>query len=144
MPRVQLPAVTPKRRAWHKGRIICQKRTLLPKQVWAICARLELANNARDLVLFNVAIDSKLLGCDPVTLTVTDLVNDERVRERVSVIQSKTKRSVQFELAENTCETVLAWVKSPEMLACRFIFLVGSTTVRTSQLANTVGWCVTG
>lgn len=43
MPRVQLPATTPKRRAWNKGRIIGQKRPLLPKQVWAIRARLELA-----------------------------------------------------------------------------------------------------
>lgn len=44
------------------------------------------------------------------------------MRERVSVIQSKTKRPVQFELTENTREAVLAWVKSPEMFACRFMF----------------------
>lgn len=62
MPRVQLPATTPKRRAWNKGRIIGQKRPLLPKQVWAIRARLELAGYLRDLALFNVAIDSKLRG----------------------------------------------------------------------------------
>ena len=114
MPRVLLPAVTPKRKAWNKGRIVGQKRPLLPKQVWAIRARLELANNLRDLALFNVAIDSKLRGCD--------LVKEDRVRERVSVIQSKTKRPVRFELTENTRETVLAWVKSPEMLACSFMF----------------------
>lgn len=96
MPRVQLPVVAPKRRAWNKGRIIGQKRPLLPKQVWAIRARLELAGNLRDLALFNVAIDSKLRGCDLVKLTVTDLVKDDHVRERVSVTQSKTKRPVQF------------------------------------------------
>ena len=73
-------------------------------------------------VFFNVAIDSKLRGCDLVKLAVADLVKDDRVRERVSVIQSKTKRPVQFELTENTRETVLAWVKSPEMFACRFMF----------------------
>ncbi len=122
MPRVQLPAITPRQRAWNKGRIIGQKRPLLPKQVWAIRARLELADNLRDLALFNVAIDSKLRGCDLVKLAVSDLVKDDRVRERVSVIQSKTKRPVQFELTENTRETVLAWVKSPEMLAGRFMF----------------------
>ena len=121
MPRVQLAAVTPKHRAWNKGRIIGQNRPLLPKQVWAIRARLELAYNLRDLSLFNVAIDSKLRGCDLVKLEVSDLVKDGRVRERVSVIQSKTKRPVQFELTENTRETVLAWVKSPEMFACRFM-----------------------
>ena len=65
---------------------------------------------------------SKLRGCDLVKLAVSDLVKDDRVRERVSVIQSKTKRPVQFELTENTRESVLAWVKSPEMFACRFMF----------------------
>ena len=122
MPRVRLPAVTPKRRAWNKGRLIGQKRPLLPKQVWAIRARLELAGNLRDVALFNVAIDSKLRGCDLVKLQVTDLVKTERVRERVSVIQSKTKRPVQFELTENTRDSVTNWVVSPEMTGCRFMF----------------------
>lgn len=122
MPRVQLPAVTPKQRAWNKGRIIGQKRRLLPKQVWAIRARLELADYPRDLALFNVAIDSKLRGCDLVNLALADLVKDGRVRERVSLIQSKTKKPVQFELTENTRETVIAWVRSPEMTGCRFMF----------------------
>lgn len=93
MPSVQLPATTPKRRAWNQGRIIGQKRPLLPKQVWAIRARLELAGNLRDLALFNVAIDSKLRGCDLVKLAVTNLVEHDCVRERVSVIQSKTKKT---------------------------------------------------
>lgn len=77
MSRVQLPTVMPKRRAWNKGRLIGQKRPLLPKQVWAIRARLELAGNLRDLALFNVAIDCKLRDCDLVRLRVTDLVSDD-------------------------------------------------------------------
>ncbi|MEL6487939.1 MAG: tyrosine-type recombinase/integrase [Pseudomonadota bacterium] len=122
MPRVQLPAVTPKRRAWNKGRVVGQKRPLLPKEVWAIRTRLELAENLRDVALFNVAIDSKLRGCDLVKLQVTDLVKAEHVRERVSVIQSKTQRPVQFELTENTRDSVANWVASPEMIGCRFMF----------------------
>jgi len=122
MPRVQLPAVTPIRRAWNKGRLVGQKRPLLPKQVWAIRARLELAGNLRDLALFNVAIDSKLRGCDLVSLKITDLIRDDQVRERVSVVQSKTNKPVQFELAENTRETVTNWIKSPEMMGCQFMF----------------------
>lgn len=98
------------------------KTAFAAKQVWAIRARLELTGHLRDLALFNVAIDSKLRGCDLVKLAVSDLVKDDRVRAPVSVIQSKTKRPVQFELTENTRETVLAWVKSPEMFACRFMF----------------------
>ncbi len=122
MPRVQLPAVTPKRRAWNKGRIIGQKRPLLPKQVWAIRARLELAGNLRDLALYNVAIDSNLRGCDLVKLLVADLVKDGRVRERASVVQSKTRRPVRFELSDCTRDTVIAWTRSPEMIGCRYMF----------------------
>ena len=122
MPRVQLPAVTPKRRAWNKGRLVGQKRPLLPKQVWAIRVRLELAGNLRDLALFNVAIDSKLRGCDLVALRIDDLIRDDRVRERVSVVQSKTNKPVQFELAENTRDTVTNWIRSPEMIECQFLF----------------------
>ena len=102
MSRIQLPAVKSKSRPWNKGRLVGQKRPLLPKQVWAIRERLELAGNLRDLALFNLTIDRKLRGCDLVRLQVTDLVSNGKVRERVSVIQSKTKRPVQFEVSENT------------------------------------------
>ena len=122
MPKVQLPAITPKQRAWNKGRLVGQKRPLLPKQVRAIRARLELADNLRNLTLFNVAIDSNLRGCGLVNLRVSDLVTSNRVRERASVIQSKTNRPVQIELTENKRDYVDDWVNSPEMLGCRFIF----------------------
>ncbi|MEO1543623.1 MAG: tyrosine-type recombinase/integrase [Pseudomonadota bacterium] len=122
MPRVQPPAVIPKRHAWNKGWIVGQKRPLLPKQVWGIRIRLELAGNLRDLALFNVAIGSKLRGCDLVRLRVTDLTTSDQVRERVSVVQSKTGRPVQFELTENTRETVATWVNAPEMMRSVFMF----------------------
>jgi hypothetical protein len=59
-----LPAIRARRPAWNKGRIVGQKRPLLRKHVWAIRVRLEIAENHRDLALFNLAIDSKLRGCD--------------------------------------------------------------------------------
>jgi len=55
-----LPAIRALRPAWNKGRIFGQKRPLKPKHVWAIRVLLELAENHRDLALFNMAIDSKL------------------------------------------------------------------------------------
>lgn len=122
MSRIQLPAVKSKRRPWNKGRLVGQKRPLLPKQVWAIRARLELASNIRYLALFNLAIDSKLRGCDLVQLQFTDLVSNDRVCERVSVMHSKTKRPVQFEVSENTRDSLWSWVCSPEMLGCSFLF----------------------
>jgi len=67
-------------------------RPLLPKQVWAIRAHLELASYPRDVAMFNVAIDSKLRGCDLVKLTGMGPVKEDRVRARVSVSQSKTKK----------------------------------------------------
>jgi hypothetical protein len=72
MPVANLPAIRACRPAWNKGRIVGQKRPLLPKHVWAIRVRLEIAGNARDLALFNLAIDSKLRGCDLVRLLVAE------------------------------------------------------------------------
>ncbi len=121
MSKIHLPVVKPKRRPWNKGRLVGQKRPLLAKQVWAIRARLEISGNLRDQALFNLAIDSKLRGCDLVNLKVSDLVIGDRVRERVSVIQSKTKRPVQFEVSENTRDSIGNWINQPEMYGCVFL-----------------------
>jgi integrase len=113
MSSIQLPIIKPSRPPWNKNRLIGQKRPLLPRQVWAIRARLELAGNQRNLVLFNLAIDSKLRGCDLVRLEVADLLVAGAVRDRVSIVQSKTGRPVQFEVSENTRRSVVEWVTSP-------------------------------
>ena len=147
MSKIQLPAIKPKRTPWNKGRLIGQKRPLLPKQVWAIRARLELASNPRNLALFNLAIDSKLRGCDLVRLKVSDLVIGDMVRDRVTVIQSKTKRPVQFEVSENTRESIWNWVCSPEMLGCACLFpsrLHDRLHVSTRQYARLVREWVSG
>jgi integrase len=123
MSNIYLPIAKPTHPPWNKGRLIGQKRPLLAKQVWAIRARLELAGNLRDLALFNLGIDSKLRGCDLVRLKVSDLVVGDRVRERVTVIQSKTQKPVQFEVSENTMDSIGNWVCSPEMLGSTYLFL---------------------
>lgn len=87
----------PVRVPWHKGRIIGQKRLLLPLQVRSIGVRLEMACN-----LFNIANDSKLRGCDRVTLRVRDVFSAGHVKERASMIQSKTEKPVRFEIAYTT------------------------------------------
>ena len=58
---------------WNNGRLIGQKRPLKPKDVWAIRVRLQLEDRKRDLALFNLAIDSKLRGCDLVSLKIEDM-----------------------------------------------------------------------
>lgn len=79
-----LPAIRARRPAWNKGRVVGQKRPLLPKHVWAIRVRLEIAENHRDLALFNLAIDSKLRGCALVTLQIADNYASGQVKARAS------------------------------------------------------------
>jgi integrase len=141
MSEVQLPVARPNRAPWNKGRLIGQKRPLLPKQVWAIRSRLELAGNLRDLALFNLAIDSKLRGCDLVSLRVADLVVSGSVRDRASVVQCKTGRPVQFEVSGNTRESVSVWVASPAMRGCVYLFpsrFYASPHLSTRQYARLV------
>ena len=117
-----LPAIIPPRRAWNKGRVIGQKRPLQPKHVWAIRVRLELAERLRDLALFNMAVDSKLRGCDLVKLAVTDVLVAGRIKERTSIVQSKTKQPVQFEITEGTRKSLTAWLNDPAMIGSSFLW----------------------
>ena len=117
-----LPAVIPSRRAWNKGRIIGQKLPLQPKHVWAIRVRLELAERTRDLALFNMAVDSKLRGCDLVRLEVTDVFVSGRIKERTSIVQSKTKQPVQFEITEGTRKSLSHWLADPAMIGSDFLW----------------------
>ena len=88
----------PRRDPWNKGRLIGQKRPLTPKDVWSIRVRLQLERRARNLALFNLAIDSKLRGCDLVRLQVDHVSVGGRVRDRATIVQRKTGRPVQFEI----------------------------------------------
>lgn len=94
------------RRPWNKGLIVGQKRPLLPRQVWSIRVRLEMSASARDLALFNLAIDSKLRASDLVRLKVEDIFSGTLVRDRGVVTQRKTGRPVQFEITEVTRQSV--------------------------------------
>src|SRR5258706_3921617 len=77
---------------WNKGRLIGQKRPLRPREVWAIRVRLQLEQRGRDLALFNLAIDSKLRGCDLVRLRVSDVCVGGRVQGRTTIVQRQTGR----------------------------------------------------
>ena len=94
------------RRPWNKGLIVGQKRPLLPRHVWSIRVRLEMSGSARDLALFNLAIDSKLRASDLVRLKIEDICSGALVRDRGIVVQQKTGRPVQFEITEVTRQSV--------------------------------------
>mgnify|MGYP001812568963 FL=1 len=87
-----------------------QKPPLKPKEVWAIRIRLQIKGNPRDLALFNLAIDSKLRSCDLVALQVSDVVTGGSIKERAVIVQKKTGRPVQFELTEQTRESIQTWI----------------------------------
>lgn len=110
-----LPMIIPSNRAWNHGRVIGQKRPLLPKHVWAIRVRLEIAGAVRDLALFNMAVDSKLRGCDLVKLKVADVFASGAIKERVSILQSKTQTPVRFEITEGTRKSLMDWIGHPLM-----------------------------
>ena len=112
----------PRRHAWNKGRIVGQKRPLLPKHVWAIRVRLEISESTRDLALFNMAIDSKLRGCDLVSIKVADVFAASQMKERASVLQSKTQKPVRFEITEGTRKSVATWLKDPMMVGSEFLW----------------------
>ena len=95
---------------WNKGRLTGQKRPLKPKDVWAIRVRLQLEGRKRDLALFNLAIDSKLRGCDLLRLQVDDVWASGRVRDRGILIQKKTGRPVQFEITQQTRSSIQDWL----------------------------------
>jgi len=103
------------RQPWNKDRLIGQKRPLKRKHIWGIRLRLQLAGRVRDLALFNLAIDSKLRGCDLVRLRVADIAHGGSVMPRATVIQQKTGRPVRFELTEPTREAVRDWLVKAQL-----------------------------
>lgn len=122
MPIPNLPAIRAHRPAWNKGRIVGQKLPLKPKHVWAIRVRLELAESHRDLALFNLAIDCKLRGCDLVRMKVADVMTAGQIKDRASVLQSKTQKPVRFEISEGTRASVAKWMGDPLMIGSEFLW----------------------
>ena len=102
----------PLRAPWNKGRLVGQKRPLRPKEVWAIRVRLQIKRDKRHLAMFNLAIDSKLRGCDLVSLLVGDVAVGGHVRDRATIVQHKTGRPVQFEITEQTRASLQDWLKA--------------------------------
>lgn len=91
---------------WNKGKLCGAKPPLRPKHVWAIRTRLQLDSRTRDLALFNLAIDSKLRGCDLVRLKVEDVAPHGYAIDRATIRQRKTGRPVKFEIGEQARQAI--------------------------------------
>src|ERR1700681_1998593 len=96
----------PNRVPWNKGKLTGAKPPLRPKHVWSIRTKLQIAGRTRDLAMFNVAIDSKLRGCDVVALKVEDIAPVGHAVERATVRQKKTGQPVRFEVTEQTRQAI--------------------------------------
>ena len=107
---------------WNKGKLIGQKKPLKLKEIWMIRVKLHMAGDTRGLALFNLAIDSKLRGCDLVKLKVSDVVHGDRTMNRATVMQQKTHQPVQFEITEETREAVDAWIAKAGLRAGDYLF----------------------
>ena len=124
------------------GKLTGQKPALKMKEVWAIRTRLELDGNARDLALFNLAIDSKLRRCDLVSLKVGDVAVGGEIKSRGAIVQKKTGRPVQFEITDNTQKSIRSLLAACNLRPEDYLFrsrLKKSTHLSTRQYARIVG-----
>jgi integrase len=139
-------ALSNRRAPWNKGKLIGQKSPLKLKEIWAIRIRLQMAKNTRELALFNLAIDSKLRGCDLVKLKVCDAAQGGRVSSRAIILQQKTRRPVQFEITEQTRDSLANWVSRAQLKAYEYLFpsrIHDSPHLSTRQYARIVERWVT-
>jgi integrase len=102
----------PRRVPWNKGKLVGPRPPLRQKHVWAIRTTLQIEQQVRELALFNLAIDSKLRGCDLVAIKVDDVAPNGHAVERASIRQRKTGRPVRFELTEQTRQAIDEYLKA--------------------------------
>ena len=112
----------PRQPPWNKGKLIGSKPPLRTKDVWSIRTKLQVEKRTRDLAMFNLAIDSKLRGCDVVSLKVEDVAPHGITVDRATVRQRKTGHPVRFELSEQTREAVDDYIRSAPRRVGEFLF----------------------
>lgn len=122
MGNTQLDTVVPSRAAWNAGKTVGTKRPLTQKQIWAIRFFLDREGRVRDRALFDLAIDSKLRGCDLVKLKIADVTAGEDIRTRAIVMQQKTGKPVQFEITADVRGSLLKWLERRAGTTADFLF----------------------
>jgi integrase len=130
-----------KQTPWNKGKLTGAKPPLRPKHVWSIRTKLQIEGRVRDLAMFNLAIDSKLRGCDVVAIKVDDVAAGGYIADRATVRQKKTGRPVRFELSEQTRHAVDDYLKAANKKPGEFLFTgrrAPKTGITTRQYARLV------
>jgi integrase len=133
-----------RRTPWNKGKLIGAKPPLRPKHVWSIRTRLLVEGRIRDMAMFNLAIDSKLRGCDVVALKVEDVAPNGYAVDRATVRQKKTGRPVKFELTDQTRQAIDDYLRAAGKKPGEFLFTGrrgNSRCMTTRQYARLLsGW----
>jgi integrase len=132
--------MSPKRVAWNKGKLTGAKPPLRPKHVWSIRTKLQIEGRARDLAMFNLAIDSKLRGCDVVAIRFEDVAASGYTADRATVRQRKTG-PVRFELSDQTRQAIDDYLKAASKTPGDFLFTGRrgrKTSMTTRQYARLV------
>jgi integrase len=113
---------TSHRAPWNKGKLTGAKPPLQAKHVWLIRTKLQVEGRNRDLAMFNLAIDSKLRGCDVVALKVADVAPKGHALERASIRQQKTGQPVRFELTQQSRQAIDEYVQVADKKPSQFLF----------------------
>jgi len=113
---------TSRKTCWNKGKLVGQKLPLKLEEIWSIRIRLELANNLRELTMFNLALDCKLRACDFIKLKVLDIAHGATIQSRAMLIQQKTGSSVQFELTPKTRKSLQEWISKKSLRSGDYLF----------------------
>lgn len=130
-----------KQQPWNKGKLIGQRPPLKLYEVWSIRIRLQMANNLKELALFNLAIDSKLRSCDLIKLRVSDVSQVGRISSRAMILQRKTQVPVQFEITEPTRNSLHDYLNEIQVNADDYLFksrFTSSEHLSTRQYARIV------
>lgn len=136
-----LPLLRKPPEPWNKGKLIGQKPPLKLREIWAIRIQLQLEHRIKEVALFNLAIDSKLRSCDLVTLKVRDVTHGNSILPRTMILQQKTKKPVQFEITEQTRDSLSKWIALRELVSSDYLFssrIHRSDHISTRQYARIV------
>ena len=125
---------------WSKGKLVGPKAPLQPSHVWSIRTKLQIDEKKHDLASFNLAIDSKLRGCDVVAIRVEDVAPGGYAMDRATVRQRKTGRPVRFEITEQTRLAIDDYLKMAGRKPGQFLFAGRSndSALTTRQYARLV------
>jgi integrase len=139
----QVPVTEPatRRTPWNKGKLIGAKPPLRPRHVWSIRTKLQMLGRKRDLALFNLAIDSKLRGCDVVAVRVEDVAPSSYSIDLATIRQKKTGRPVRFEVTDQTRQAIDEYLRLTGRTAEQLLFAGrgdGSRGLTTRQYARLV------